>query len=286
MGIVVGLSAFLAIFIVASTFAFTVAQRRRELALIRLAGGSGRQLRALGEALLLSVVGTVSGIAVGLPVMRFEGWLLTRLGFAPPGFAGQWQGWIVAVSAGTGVGIALLGVLAASGRAARIRPLEALRDTGKAARVMTLSRWLLGLFFGAGGVALMILVPAVGGEGAVALSILSSLVWIVAFTALGPLLVPAIGALLGVFHGRATLGHLARANLRDAVRRSASTAAPVMVLMGFVVATAGTLETMAEAARQEANRVLAARFPKKRPYRSSYNHPNRTVRSRRSTAWP
>lgn len=123
---------------------------------------------------------------------------------------------------------------------------------------MTFSRWLLGLLFTAGGVALMILVPAIGGEGAVALSIMSSLVWIVAFTAFGPLLVPAIGALLGIVHGRTTLGYLARANVRDAVRRSASTAAPVMVLMAFVAATAGTLETTAEAAKEEANRVLVA----------------------------
>src|SRR5262249_16388110 len=149
LGIVVGLSAFLTIFIVASTFAFTVAQRRRELALIRLAGGSGRQLRALllGEAMLLSVVGTGAGILLGVPVIGFEGWLLSGLEFARPGFQGRWQDWIVAVSAGTGIGIALLGVLAASGRASRIKPLEALRDTGQAARVMTWSRWILGVLF-------------------------------------------------------------------------------------------------------------------------------------------
>src|SRR5687768_15313499 len=54
LGMTVGLAAFVAIFIVSSTFAFTVAQRRRDLALLRLTGAGRRQVRTLlvGEALL------------------------------------------------------------------------------------------------------------------------------------------------------------------------------------------------------------------------------------------
>ncbi|HEX6685301.1 MAG TPA: FtsX-like permease family protein [Candidatus Limnocylindrales bacterium] len=260
LGLIVGLSVFLAIFIVASTFAFTVAQRRRELALLRLAGGGRGQLRALllGEATLLSLVGTAAGIIAGIPLMRFEGWLLDTLGFVPPGFTGQWRGWIVFVSGGTGIGIALLGVLAASGRASRIRPLEALRDTGRAARVMNVSRWLLGLLFLGGGIAMVILIPAVGGEGALAMSILVSFVMVLSFTAFAPLLVPLAGALLSLPARHTAIGHLVRANLRTAKRRGASTAAPIIVLVALVAAIGGSLETTAEAARQEASRMLTA----------------------------
>jgi putative ABC transport system permease protein len=72
---ILGVSAFVAVFIVSSTFAFTVAQRRRDLALLRVNGASKHQVRVLllGEALLLGVVGSVLGMLVGLPVMRLRG---------------------------------------------------------------------------------------------------------------------------------------------------------------------------------------------------------------------
>ena len=73
-----GFSAFLAVFIVGSTFAFTVAQRRRDLALLRLAGGGRGQLHRLllGEAVLLGLAGTAVGVPAGLATMSFQSWLL------------------------------------------------------------------------------------------------------------------------------------------------------------------------------------------------------------------
>src|SRR5262245_39336769 len=78
LGIGLGLSTFVAVFIVSSTFAFTVAQRRRDLALLRLTGASRGQVRRLllGEALLLGTVGSALGIVAGLPVMRLQGLML------------------------------------------------------------------------------------------------------------------------------------------------------------------------------------------------------------------
>ncbi|MEV4533241.1 ABC transporter permease [Asanoa sp. NPDC049518] len=257
LGMTLGLAFFVAIFVVSSTFAFTVAQRRRDLALLRLTGAGRRQVRTLlvGEALLLGVIGSALGMLVGLPVMRVQTAMLTSFEFAPSGFTAQWRDWIIAVSAGTGIGVAVLGVLAASRRAARVRPLEALRDLGAAARVMTASRWVFGLFFLAGSVALLILVSAVGGEAALPLSINATFTLVTAFALLAPLVVPLVAAPFGlVFRGK--LGLLAQANLRTGVRRSASTAAPIMVLVAFVVGMAGTTGTLTEASRQEITREL------------------------------
>lgn len=258
LGMIVSLSFFIAIFIVSSTFAFTVAQRRRDLALLRLTGASRRQVRRLllGEALLLGLLGTAGGILLGLPVMRFEAWMLNRLGFVPAGFSVEWQSWVIAVAAGTGTGIAVLGVLGASRRAARVRALEALRETGQAARVMTWSRWVFGLFFLAGGTALITLAPAVGGDAALALSLLVCIVLVIAFSALSPLVVPLVGRLLGLLARRALLGHVAHANLRSGVRRSAATAAPILVLVGLVAGIGGTLGAVTAGSRAEAVRTL------------------------------
>jgi putative ABC transport system permease protein len=262
LGMILGLASFVAVFIVASTFAFTVAQRRRDLALFRLTGASRRQVRALltGEALLLGAVGTVLGVVLGLPVMRFEAWLLVRLDFVPPGFVVPWRDWIISVSAGTGLGVAVLGVLGASRRAARVRPLEALREIGSAARVMTWPRWVTGTVFLAGGVAMLTLTLSVGGEAAIPLALNACIVLVVALSAFAPLAVPLVGGVVGgvvrVLGG--PVGLLAHANLRDGVRRSAATAAPVMVLVGLVAGLGGTLDTITAGSRDEMKRDIAA----------------------------
>lgn len=262
LSMILGLATFVAVFIVASTFAFTVAQRRRDLALFRLTGASRRQVRALltGEALLLGAVGTLLGVVLGLPVMRFEAWMLVRLDFVPPGFAVPWRDWIIAVSAGTGLGVAVLGVLGASRRASRVRPLEALREIGSAARVMTWPRWVTGTVFMAGAVAMLTLTLSVDGEAAIPLALNACIVLVVAFSAFAPLAVPLVGRVVGgvvrVLGG--PVGLLAHANLRDGVRRSAATAAPIMVLVGLVAGLGGTLDTLTAAGRGEMKRDVNA----------------------------
>ncbi|MGI6871135.1 FtsX-like permease family protein [Amycolatopsis sp. 3B14] len=252
LGLTLGISVFLAVFIVSSTFAFTVAQRRRDLALLRLVGGGRGQVRRLllSEALLLGVLGTAFGVPLGLLVMRVQTWLLRELGFVPSAFTPRWQDWILSVSAGIGLGVAIAGVLAASRRAAKVRPLEALRETGAAARVMTGVRWFFGVLFLAGAVAMAIVSAFAPPEGAIALSINTALAAAVALTALSPLVVPAAGRLAGLVL-RGPLGRLAEANLRDGVRRSASTAAPLIVLVALLVAQAGTLATIGKGAEIE-----------------------------------
>ncbi|WP_216216211.1 FtsX-like permease family protein [Amycolatopsis aidingensis] len=249
LGVTLGLCTFLAVFIVSSTFAFTVAQRRRDLALFRLVGGGRGQVRRLllSEALLLGVIGTGLGIPLGLLVMRVQSWLLAELGFVPAGFTAHWQDWILGVSGGVGVGVALAGVLVASGRAARVRPLEALRKTGAAARVMTWPRWFFGLLFLAGALAMAIVARFAGPEGAIPLSINAALAASVGLAALSPLVVPAMGALVGVLLRGSVLGGLAQANLRDGVRRSAATAAPLIVLVGLLIGQLGTMSSITEA---------------------------------------
>jgi putative ABC transport system permease protein len=136
-----------------------------------------------------------------------------------------------------------------------VRPLEALRETGEAARVMTASRWVLGLLFLAGSCAMLVLIAAVGGEAALALSIMVSMLLVIALAAFAPLVVPLVSWPLGLL-ARGHLGQLAHANLRSGVRRSAATAAPVMVLVAFVAGTAATLATLGDASRQEVTRTL------------------------------
>src|SRR3954451_5308417 len=60
MGMAIFLGVLLTVFIIGSTMAFTVVERRRELALLRINGASRRQVRRLlvGEGIVVGVVGT------------------------------------------------------------------------------------------------------------------------------------------------------------------------------------------------------------------------------------
>ncbi|MBG0564239.1 ABC transporter permease [Actinoplanes sp. NEAU-A11] len=259
LGVVMGGAAFLAIFIISSTFAFTVDQRRRDLALLRLVGGSRGQLRRLllGEAVLLGTLGAGLGIPAGLGVMAVQAWLMRRMGFVPDGFHGQWRMWILGASIGTGLVLAVAGAMAAAHRAARVRPLDALRDSGEATRVMTAGRWILGLLFLGGALALAIVAPHGGPAGGQAMAMNVPLCAAVAAAAFGPLLIPAVARLIPTGTG-GPLGSLTRANLRDGRRRSASVAAPVTVLVALVLGQAGASASFTTSGIEQLRRTTAA----------------------------
>jgi putative ABC transport system permease protein len=242
LGVVLGAATFLAAFIISSTFAFTVTQRRRDLALLRLVGAGRGQVRRLllGEAVLLGGLGAAFGIPAGLVLMKVQARLMATLGFVPAGFHGRWQLWIVGVSIGTGIGLAVSGAMVAAWRSARVRPLEALREIGAAARVMTVTRWLAGLLFTAGATAMIIVAPHAGPTGGAAVTMNVAMPAAVALAALAPLMVPLVARLIPT--GAGVVGGLARANLLDGRRRSAAVAAPLIVLVGMVLGnvSAGT----------------------------------------------
>ncbi|MCH7736324.1 MAG: FtsX-like permease family protein [Chloroflexi bacterium] len=261
LGMVVGISVLVAFFIVGSTFSFTVAQRARDFALLRLVGASPRQVGRLllGEALLLGSLGTILGVLLGIPVIRFEVWMLTRMEFLPAGFSPDWHLWILAVSAGTGTVVAVIASLGASHRASRVRPLEALRDAGGADKAMSLSRWVIGLIALAGAGVLLVVTPTRVGDP-LEVVIPGLIVLIIALSALTPLVVPLIGGLIGLVLGpllrQSPIYELAHANLRDGVRRSASTAAPIVILVGLVVGFSGVVNVVNAGIQEETIRIL------------------------------
>ena len=254
MGISITLGLFLTIFIIGSTLAFTVVERRRELALLRLSGASRRQVRRLlvGEGLIVGLVGTGLGALLGLVATAVEIRFVHHAGLDASVLDVGFPAWVLLVDLGAGLGSALAGVLVAARRAGRVRPLDALRDTGAERRVMTVGRWMWGLLFG---------VPAVGGAllvqstGDVLTSVLVGLLVIVAGSValqqLSPLVVPLVARAFAVPARRHVLGELAQAGMRDGVRRSATTAGPVIVLVGLVVGLLGIMSTQAEASRVE-----------------------------------
>ncbi|MFD0312821.1 FtsX-like permease family protein [Streptomyces flavalbus] len=252
LSVTLGCAAFLAVFVISSTFAFTVTQRRRDLALLRLTGASPGQIRQLllRQAVILGTLGVLGGVPLGLATMRLQTWLLRELDFVPDDFAGQFHVWAVPAAGAAGVGLSVLGVLTAARRAARVRPLEALRDTAPTRRRLARSRWITGGVLLLGAAVLIVLAPTGGPAGGQAMAMCVSVCAALAFACFGPSLLPAVARLIPVRRS-SVLTQLARAEIRDDAWRSASTAAPVIILVGLLLGQFTALTSATAAARQE-----------------------------------
>ncbi|GAA3771310.1 ABC transporter permease [Plantactinospora mayteni] len=241
------LAGFVSIFVVASTFAFGVAQRRREFGLLRTVGATPGQLRRLmyTEALAVGAVGATVGVVLGTACAPAFGALLVDAGFQPVGFRVRIEPWPPAAAYLVGLVVALLGVWSASRRAGRVRPLEALREAVLDRRPMTRSRWVGGILATALGLLLTVLLAGAGPDDIVNYALYASMALTGGLTLLAPVLVPPLTYALTWPLERlpGATGMLVRRNALTAVRRTASTSAPMLLTVGFAVLIAGSVAT-------------------------------------------
>ncbi|TDU90507.1 putative ABC transport system permease protein [Kribbella voronezhensis] len=261
LGMSVMLAVFLTVFVVSTTFGFTVAQRRRELALLRLVGAQRGSLRLmlLGEALILGVLGTAAGVPAGLLGTWAQSELLIRLGMLPSWFRAPWDTGSMEAAAIVGIGTALAGVLAAAWRASRIAPLEALTELPEGMPVMTGWRWFWGL--SATACTVVLVIAAQAARDLVAGLMIALVVMIsgsVALSQLSPIAVPLAGRLPALVLRGSLVADLARENVLYAVRRGAATAAPLIVLVGLLVGLWGTFGSLAKAVGEEQRQLITA----------------------------
>ncbi|HEX8629063.1 MAG TPA: ABC transporter permease [Catenuloplanes sp.] len=245
------LAAFVSIFVVASTFAFSVVQRRRMFALLRLVGASPRQVRTLvyGEGLIIGVAGAAVGLALGALGAPLVGRVLVDAGLEPPTFVVRITALPLGAAFGLGLLVALAGVGSAARRAARALPLAALREAAVERRPMTRLRWIFGVLFLAAGIALSIGTAAADARAMVNYVGYASMALIVGVTLLGPAIVPPLVRLMTWpwARTRGATGLLVREGALVAARRIASTAAPVLIAVGFVVLITGSTLTSVRA---------------------------------------
>lgn len=219
-------------FLIANTFSIVVSQRSRELALLRAVGATARQLRTsvLGEALVLGAVGSAIGTVLGVAAGYGLRGVAASFGVALPD-----GGLVVAprtllVSLGVGVVVTVLSAVGPARRAARVAPVEALRESRTAAP----SRRRVA----AGAVAASVAVAAVGaalGGAGVALVAVGAVAVLVALVLLGPALAPSLARVVGRPLGAAGVtGRLARESAARAPRRTAATTTALAVGLALV----------------------------------------------------
>ena len=233
-----GLALFIAVFVVAGTMGLSIQQREREIALLRAVAATPGQIRRMiaWEALIVGVVGSAAGVWPGAILGRELAHALVRHGIAPANLSVS-AGWLpITAAVGGGVFAALVAVLAAGRRAARVSPTLALTDAAVEPRLIGPGRLIGGLIALAGAVPLFTVSTSTGDPAtAAATSEMTALFLVTAVGFLGPLVARVAAGVLGPPLSRIAPvgGFLASTNLRTATRRFSSASTPIVLTVAM-----------------------------------------------------
>lgn len=252
-----GVALFVGAFLIANTFSIILAQRTRELALLRAVGASRRQIvgSVLGEALATGLLGAIIGFGLGVALAQGLYLLLDAFNISLP--AGN-----LIVEPSTAITALLLGVILTvtvavvpAVRATRVPPVAALQAVAAPPPPRNgVVRYAIGGLIFLGGVGGLFW--AITGDGGIEAVGAAAVATLVGAAFLAPLvatpLLKVLGAPLAATRGMP--GALATENALRNPRRTAATASALMIglaLVSFVVILAGSFSESAQAALEE-----------------------------------
>ncbi|GAA3070400.1 ABC transporter permease [Streptomyces glomeratus] len=261
-----GIAFLVGIFLIINTFSMLVAQRTREIGLMRAIGSSRRQVNrsVLVEALLLGVFGSVLGVGAGVGIaiglMKLMGSMGMNL--STDDLTVAWTTPVLGLV--LGVVVTVLAAYLPARRAGKVSPMAALRDAGapvdaKAGRL----RAALGLVLtGAGGCALYAAAAddrAKDGSLWLGLGVVLSLI---GFVVVGPLLaggvVRALGAVVLRIFG--PVGRMAERNALRNPRRTGATGAALMIGLALVACLSVVGSSMVASATEQLDKTVGTDF--------------------------
>lgn len=241
-----GITLFVGAFIIVNTFSILLAQRTRELALLRALGASRAQVRrmVLGEAVLVGLLGSAAGIALGTA-------LASALKIAAKSAAGiDITGGLpvhvrtVVISVVVGTVVTVLSAWLPSHRASRIPPVAALRLDAVVPPSGVRYRGLAGSVVGVVGAALLT-VEVIGDDVNWIVAGTGAALTVLGLLAAAPLAArPVVHLVVAPF---LLTGVVARLAARNAVRvptRTANTAGALMIGLALVSALAVTASSV------------------------------------------
>ncbi|MEV6651662.1 FtsX-like permease family protein [Streptomyces sp. NPDC051219] len=261
-----GVAVLVGVFLIVNTFSMLIAQRTRELGLMRALGADRRQVSrsVLTEALLLGLVGSTLGLATGIGLAAGLIELMGLLGMNLSA-AEMVVGWATPVSAyAVGLGVTFLAAYLPARRAGRVSPMAALADVevagvGKPLKVRAVAGSLVGM---AGAAALAGCATSSDTSSAASLLGLGVVLTLIATVVAGPLLVrPVIRVLGGAFpRVFGSVGRLSQRNALRNPRRTGATAAALMVGLALVGGLSVASASMARSFDDQIDKTLGADF--------------------------
>ncbi|PVE09048.1 ABC transporter permease [Streptomyces scopuliridis] len=261
-----GIAFLVGVFLIVNTFSMLVAQRTREIGLMRALGSSRQQVNrsVLLEAVLLGVFGSVAGVAagVGLAVGLME--LMSSMGMelSTQDLTVKWTTPVIGLV--LGVVVTVVSAYVPARRAGKISPMAALRDAGTPADGR--SGWIraaIGLVLtGAGAAALLMAARAdEASEGSVFLGA-GVVCTLIGFVVIGPLLagglVRALSAVVLRMFG--PVGRMAERNALRNPRRTGATGAALMIGLALVACLSVVGSSMVASATDELDKSVGADF--------------------------
>ncbi len=233
-------------FIIFNTFRTVVAERRRDIGMLRAVGASRRTIIGLilAEGLLQGVIGTAIGIVLGylmaVGLLGLITGMMQSLVHITVGAPVITPGLIILTIA-LGVGVTLLAGLLPALSATRVTPLDALRPASAEVEQRSAGRGAIV------GTVLVIAALLALVSGQIALAGLGSLLFLVGLVLLSPTLVRPVAAafsgVLSVLYAREGTGGLAQGNLTRQPTRAAITASTTMIALAIIVSVAGMLSS-------------------------------------------
>ncbi|MCX4731623.1 ABC transporter permease [Streptomyces sp. NBC_01363] len=261
-----GIALLVGIFLIVNTFSMLVAQRTREIGLMRAIGSSRKQVNqsVLIEALFLGVVGSLLGVGagVGLAVglMKLMGAMGMEL--STEDLTVAWTTPVVGLV--LGIVVTVVAAYFPARRAGKVSPMAALRDAGtpadgRAGRVRAAIGLVLTL---AGGAALLTATKAdKSSEGSLLLGV-GVLLTLIGFIVIGPLLAGFVVRVLSAVMLRmfGPVGRLAERNALRNPRRTGATGAALMVGLALVACLSVVGSSMVASATEELDKSVGADF--------------------------
>ncbi len=260
---------FVSVFIISNTFNILLGQRVRELALLRALGASAAQVRmsSIFEALIVGVLASVLGLGGGVLLAIGLNELMGALGLDLPGVEVVLAPRTIIAALVVGIGVTVMASLTPARRASRVPPVAAMRagfrfGSGEGTRrtiiaivlsVIGVALMGYGLFGGSDDTALLL---SALGVGAVCV--------FVAVRMYAPLFSSPSASVLGrpLEHlpGNHITGHMARENAARDNKRTAATAAGLMIGLALIAMASVVAESLKTSIRSELGSTMIADY--------------------------
>ena len=253
---------FVGSFIIVNTFSMLVAQRTRELALLRAVGASRRQVvrSVMIEALVVGLVAGLLAILGGIGVANLIRGLLSATGASLPLGSLVVAPRTLLVTVGLAVFVTLAAAYPPARRASRIPPVAALRDDAfipeRGLRLRLIGGGIT-VLLGVGVFGLRFV--ATGGAAAAAVGVAGLLV-LIGTVALTPVIARPIIGFLGIGLRGSAVGRLASENARRNGRRTAATASALMIGLALVGAASTLASSITASTDSIVSDVIRADF--------------------------
>jgi putative ABC transport system permease protein len=268
-GVFGGMVAVVMALVVSATIGLSVRQRRRELALLRASGATPRQVRrmVITETMVVGLIGLLLGLSTGRIAGDWIFGMLTGNGIVPSQLRFDQGPLPFAGAALLTFAVLRTTVGFAAGRAARIRPIQALAEAAVPAGVLGRPRVVIGAVFAIGTGCLAISTMFMSPVNAAAIGGPAGLTGSIAVAILGPLvirsaLVPRVTALLD---RRGPSGSLAVINLRVRAVQFTAILVPITLASAIALGNIYAQTTQQKAAVEAYTSSLAADVVVTRP---------------------